>query len=463
MKETNDIVNKILEKIQDDFNFLQLETKDILEVIKIKLNLITIDNKTNYELELIESVYNHYCEVAGLNIKQDHSIIDKIIKSTVTKNNNFKLKNIDDIIAFLNTLNVDLDIQIYKTIIENIEVDKVLKEIITDDCIDQTLLLSLTNNLDTLKLLEVYCELNKIDIIENYQKNLNLQDESMMVELSCYERYIKDIVNIPLLTKEEVFELGKKIKNDNDLDAKKKLFESNLRLVIPVANACYIKGVPVEDLIQEGNIGLMTAVDNYDVDRGCMFSTYAMWWIKQSVNRAAKKYSRIIKIPDYQYDELIKYNYKKRQLFSDNKGDFTYEEISQLLNISVNEVIKFEKMLIDVSSLNICINDENDSQLIEFIRDESLNNIDDIMQNNEIKSVLNDVMNQLTEKQRMVLQLRFGFNDDIPKTLQETADILYDTGLINKRITRERVRQIQQQAITKIKKNKSYKKLQKLI
>ncbi len=253
--------------------------------------------------------------------------------------------------------------------------------------------------------------------------------------------YFKEIGKVSLLSAAEEIELAKRIEN-GDETARRKLCECNLRLVVSIARRYSNSNVSFLDLIQEGNIGLMKAVEKYDYRKGYKFSTYATWWIRQAITRAIADQGRTIRLPVHMVETLNKYSRVRRQLLQDLGREPGNEEIAKELGVTVEKVEEIKKISQETISLETPVGEEEDSQLIDFIPDDIMKTteaaVDDVMLRTEIERVLET----LTERERRVLTLRFGLDDGIPKTLEAIGKEL--------NVTRERVRQIEAKAIKKI-------------
>lgn len=253
--------------------------------------------------------------------------------------------------------------------------------------------------------------------------------------------YFKEIGKVSLLSAEEEIELAKGIES-GDESARRKLCECNLRLVVSIARKFSNGSVSFLDLIQEGNIGLMKAVEKYDYRKGYKFSTYATWWIRQAITRAIADQGRIIRIPVHMVETMNKYSRVKRQLFQDLGREPSNEEVAKELRVTVEKVEEIIKISQEPISLETPIGEEEDSHLVDFIPDEKMKTseaaVDDVMLRKEIEKVLDT----LTERERRVLTLRFGLDDGNPKTLEEVGREF--------NVTRERIRQIEAKALRKI-------------
>ena len=262
--------------------------------------------------------------------------------------------------------------------------------------------------------------------------------------------YLREIGKIPLLTYEEEADLAKKIM-DGDEDAKKKLAESNLRLVVSIAKKYVGRGMLFLDLIQEGNMGLITAVEKFDYNKGFKFSTYATWWIRQAITRAIADQARTIRIPVHMVETINKLIRTSRQLLQQNGREPTPEEIAKEMEISPEKVMEIQKIAQDPVSLETPIGEEDDSHLGDFIQDEDSPAPQDSAAHTLLKEQLEEVMNTLTPREAMVLKLRFGLEDGKARTLEEVGK-QFD-------VTRERIRQIEAKALRKLRHPSRSKKL----
>ena len=253
--------------------------------------------------------------------------------------------------------------------------------------------------------------------------------------------YVNEIIKIPLLTNEEEKELAIEVKNGDKL-ARKKFIESNLRLVIKNAYKYLNRGLPLLDLIQEGTFGLMTAVDKFDIEKGYKFSTYATYWIRQSMQRALALKSRNIRIPVYLYDKLYVYKHTFNNLSDRLNRIPTDDEIAKEMGISVQQVSVINNALNDTISTNTIIGDEDEDELESIILDESVI-ISEMIENDELKKYIEFVLYKVLPKREYnIIKCRFGFNNDKIFTLDELGK--------KYNITREAIRQIEKRALRKI-------------
>lgn len=266
--------------------------------------------------------------------------------------------------------------------------------------------------------------------------------------------YLKEIGTIPLLTGEEEQVLAMRIA-DGDEMAKKKLAEANLRLVVSIAKRYVGRGMSFLDLIQEGNLGLIKAVDKFDYNKGFKFSTYATWWIRQAITRAIADQARTIRIPVHMVETINKVKKAKSQLLHLNGHEPTPEEISEYLNMPVDKVREILRVAQDPVSLETPIGEEEDSHLGDFIPDDEALAPADAASMSLLKEQLAEVLKTLTPREEKVLSLRFGLEDGNPKTLEEVGKEF--------NVTRERIRQIEAKALRKLRHPSRSKKLRDFI
>ncbi len=263
--------------------------------------------------------------------------------------------------------------------------------------------------------------------------------------------YLKDIGKVPLLTSEEEIDLAKRML-DGDEYAKAKLSEANLRLVVSIAKR-YAGRTSMQflDLIQEGNIGLLKAVEKFDHTKGFRFSTYATWWIRQSITRAMADQARTIRIPVHMVETIHKLTRVKRQLLQELGRDPTQEEIAKAMDVSEDKVAEIQKIAQEPISIETPVGEEEDSKMADFIEDESVKSPVEIATQNLLREQLLGVIETLTPREQKVIRLRYGLDDSHPRTLEEVGKEF--------NVTRERIRQIEAKALKKLRNPNRSKKL----
>ena len=300
------------------------------------------------------------------------------------------------------------------------------------------------NNIDVLKLQESEddvllpededmeeIELDKIDL--SVPDGVSIDDPVRM--------YLKEIGKVPLLTAEEEIELAKKMEQ-GDQEAKKRLAEANLRLVVSIAKRYVGRGMLFLDLIQEGNLGLIKAVEKFDYRKGYKFSTYATWWIRQAITRAIADQARTIRIPVHMVETINKLIRVSRQLLQELGREPTPEEIAEEMDMPVERVREILKISQEPVSLETPIGEEEDSHLGDFIQDDNVPVPADAATFTLLKEQLDEVLSTLTEREQKVLILRFGLEDGRARTLEEVGKEF--------NVTRERIRQIEAKALRKL-------------
>ena len=262
--------------------------------------------------------------------------------------------------------------------------------------------------------------------------------------------YFREIARVPLLTGAQEVALAKRIEH-RDMEAKRKLIEANLRLVVSIAKRYVRTGMPILDLIQDGNLGLIRAVEKFDYRRGYKFSTYATWWIRQAISRAAADQARTIRIPVHMVEQINKLTRLQRELQSRLGRDPTPEEIAAQMDVTPQKVRDILKVSQEPVSLETPVGDEDNSQLSDFIEDEEA--VTPVEAVNEIvqRELIAKVLQTLTHREREIIELRFGFNGEHPSTLEEVGQKLG--------VTRERIRQIEAKTLVKL---HSYRDVQRL-
>ena len=305
----------------------------------------------------------------------------------------------------------------------NIDVLRITGGDVEDDVIDEDMEILLSE--------EEEVDVEKIDL--SVPDGISIEDPVRM--------YLKEIGKVPLLTAEEEVELAKRM-SEGDEEAKKRLAEANLRLVVSIAKRYVGRGMLFLDLIQEGNLGLIKAVEKFDYQKGFKFSTYATWWIRQAITRAIADQARTIRIPVHMVETINKLVRVSRQLLQELGREPSPEEIAEELKMPVERVREILKISQEPVSLETPIGEEEDSHLGDFIQDDNVPVPAEAAAQTLLKEQLNEVLDSLAEREQKVLRLRFGMNDGRARTLEEVGKE-FD-------VTRERIRQIEAKALRKL-------------
>ena len=263
--------------------------------------------------------------------------------------------------------------------------------------------------------------------------------------------YLREIGKIPLLSADEELELAQRVVAGDKI-AKDKMAEANMRLVVSIAKRYVGRGLDLLDLIQEGNTGLLRAVEKFDPDKGFKFSTYATWWIRQAITRAIADQARVIRIPVHMVETINKLLRTQRRLTQELNREPTNDEIAAAMEIEVEKVEHIMKIKQEISSLDASIrDDEEDSVLADFIEDEDTISPEESATNQLLKEQVKEVLSALTEREQKIIRLRFGLEDGKQHTLEEVGQEFS--------VTRERIRQIEAKALAKLRKHKDARKL----
>lgn len=313
------------------------------------------------------------------------------------------------------------------------------------------------DNIDTTGLSGDFAEPESRDIEDEEE----LSDEELAITAENVDAfaddsvrlYLREIGKIPLLTPEEEADLAQRIVK-GDKKAKNKMVESNMRLVVSIAKRYGGRGLDFLDLIQEGNTGLLRAVDKFDPEKGFKFSTYATWWVRQAITRAIADQARTIRIPVHMVETINKVLRTTRKLTSELNREPTNEEIAKALNMEPEKVDYVMRIKQDIASLDASVGrdgDDEDSVLGDFVEDEDRDRPEDSAANQILKEQLSEIIATLTDREQKIIRLRFGIGGERPHTLEEVGSE-FD-------VTRERIRQIEAKALAKLRKNKDTKKL----
>ena len=293
-------------------------------------------------------------------------------------------------------------------------------------------------------------EIDDSEVDKLLQTDLLKMAESMDVD-EPIKMYLREIGQIPLLSYEEEIDYAQRVLNGEE-EAKQKLIESNLRLVVSIAKKHTNRGLKMLDLIQEGNMGLMKAVEKFEYEKGFKFSTYATWWIRQAITRAIADQGRTIRIPVHMIETINKIKKESRIILQETGKEPTAEELATKLELPVEKVKSILEMNQDPISLETPVGSEEDSELGDFVEDDKFANPYDATTRVLLKEQLNDVLKTLNEREEMVLRYRYGLDDGSQKTLEEVGKIF--------NVTRERIRQIEVKALRKLRHPSRRKKLE---
>ena len=292
--------------------------------------------------------------------------------------------------------------------------------------------------MDTPEFEEIESEVERYESAEDMEKML--AQEGLAID-DPVRMYLKEIGKVPLLDADREMELAQKMA-DGDRKAKQELVEANLRLVVSIAKRYVGKGMFFLDLIQEGNLGLMKAVDKFDYRKGYKFSTYATWWIRQAITRAIADQARTIRVPVHMVETIHKVSRVQRQLLQELGREASDEEIAEEMNMTPEKVREIMKVALDPVSLETPIGEEEDSHLGDFIEDVDSPAPAEAASYTLLKEQLSEVLHTLTPREEHVLRLRFGLDDGRTRTLEEVGAVFH--------ITRERIRQIEAKALRKL-------------
>lgn len=283
------------------------------------------------------------------------------------------------------------------------------------------------------------------DITENDTDELLKEDINVIASEipmdDSMKLYLHEIGSIPLLTAEQEVEIAKRIES-GDVQARDQLISANLRLVVSIAKRYLGRGLSVEDLIQNGNIGLMKAVEKFDYTKGYKFSTYATWWIRQAITRSVADQGRLVRIPVHMNEKIFKYARAKKDFLQNFGFEPSNRDVADQLGWRVEDVERVSSIVTNPTSLDASIGEDDDSSLGDFVQDENAADANTIITNYELTEILRTLMEPLTEREKGVLVYRFGLDGAAPLTLEEVGEIYG--------VTRERIRQLEAKAIRKI-------------
>ena len=355
--------------------------------------------------------------------EQFTKILTKLVEDAKTKKNVLTYKQVNDAFASMPINEEKMDL-----ILEYLEKNNI--DVLQDDNVDDTTDLLLDTDDEV-----ILSEEDEVEIIDDADvlEGVSTEDPVRM--------YLKEIGNVPLLSTEEEVALAQRVEA-GDESAKKQLIEANLRLVVSIAKKYVGRGMPFLDLIQEGNMGLMKAVDKFDYSKGFKFSTYATWWIRQAITRGIADTGRTIRVPVHMVETINKTLRMTRTLLQELGREPTPEEVAERLGVPVARVREVLKISRDPVSLDTPIGEEDDSHLGDFIEDDSALSPADLAAFSMLREELSTALESLTDRERQVVQLRFGLIDGRARTLEEVGKEF--------NVTRERIRQIEAKALRKL-------------
>ena len=348
--------------------------------------------------------------------------------------------------------------------------DAIIKRIAKDNKIKEEKVNSLGLSDNEKEIFLTYLTLKNIDVIDeeilsddfNGLEDKNTEDNRTDIEYSdAYKKfddsiqmYLKEIGKVPLLAPDEEKEVATKVA-EGSLEATKKLVEANLRLVVSIAKKYVGRGLDFLDLIEEGNLGLIKAVEKFDVTKGYKFSTYATWWIRQAITRAIADQARTIRVPVHMVETINKLIRVKNKLVQDLGREPTVSELSEKMELDEEKVRQIMVYSVEPVSLEVPIGEDEDSTLGEFVADAEELLPEDFAMNNDLRDTLLEMLSKLPDRERDIIMLRFGFYDGKPRTLEEVGK--------KYGVTRERIRQIEGKALRKLRHPARTKKLEKLL
>ena len=355
--------------------------------------------------------------------EQFTKILTKLVEDAKTKKNVLTYKQVNDAFASMPINEEKMDL-----ILEYLEKNNI--DVLQDDNVDDTTDLLLDTDDEV-----ILSEEDEVEIIDDADvlEGVSTEDPVRM--------YLKEIGNVPLLSTEEEVALAQRVEA-GDESAKKQLIEANLRLVVSIAKKYVGRGMPFLDLIQEGNMGLMKAVDKFDYSKGFKFSTYATWWIRQAITRGIADTGRTIRVPVHMVETINKTLRMTRTLLQELGREPTPEEVAERLGVPVARVREVLKISRDPVSLDTPSGEEDDSHLGDFIEDDSALSPADSAAFSMLREELSTALESLTDRERQVVQLRFGLIDGRARTLEEVGKEF--------NVTRERIRQIEAKALRKL-------------
>ena len=435
-----DQLREKLDKVIKEYSYIKVSDEYLNKMIGDGVKKINAGSRYDIvEVQLVEQltiVFNDY-----IRKKIDEDDYSKLVDAFVKKK---KIDNINDLYKLTElfaSADRNLDIEICEGLIES---NKTINNIVSSFVTENERKINNGEFDNNNIFIETYCIHNKIEMGDEieYLDEDNLEETSSEEDsatLTLFGQYNKEISKTRLLTKEEEIDYFKRLSN-GEVEVKNDILKANLRLVVPIAKKYIGNNVDFMDLIQEGNIGLMTAINKFDYTKGYKFSTYATHWIKQAIGRYVGDHSRTIRLPIHINEKLYKVRKIQRQILEKTGKEATINELSKQTGFSISKV----KELLDLkecTSLDKKINDEEEKTLIDFVFSED-EEPEEVAVNKMLKKYVKDILNELEEKERNIIILRFGLNGDAPQSLRQVGNVFHMTG--------ERIRQIQLKALEKI-------------
>ena len=435
---SEDYEKLVLKEISDSKKIYK-SNKDYTDYIKrkIKFHLYEIIKEKLFNLETSFTLLNNYINKKLVNVSNSKDAIQNFKKLSDFLGTYNYIPNLD---LLINLINENVNFNKMITLIFNEYHDQIISGKAEEIFYDSLLL----------SVIDAYCMLNNIEIddVENINEDY---DSSIINSTSIINTYLKEIGRIPVLSKEEERKLFVRI-NEGDSEAKDLFIKSNLKLVVSIAKKYTDRGLSLLDLIQEGNLGLMLAVDKYDVNKGFKFSTYATHWIRQAITRSIANKGRNVRISAHMYEKISQYKQIVTKMEDKLVRNPTIKEIAKEMDLSVSDVSMLRNFQVDTVSLNTYVGEDEESELEDFIPSNS-DTPEEIFMNDSLQSQVKILFEKckLRPNEIDVLMLRYGFNDKEPMTLEEIGE--------KYNVSRERIRQIQVGAIKKIRRSMYIKEL----
>lgn len=452
----------IITKVEKDYSYLNISKSEYRELVKLAINDSAKDiNKIDikkFDKYFEDNLKNRVIEFINGDSKRFNGVFKDFLKKIASRDMSYStaLDKMRKVVKFFDELDYLPDPDARVELLENhSRFNKILK-VIVDNNVDKfknSKVSAIFKNEMVSNFIKTYCMLNGIELYEDNLLNVDLSDEELLKDmmedsgsLDMLRLYLQEIGRKPLLKAEEEKELAKKVSEGNAL-AEQEFIERNLRLVVSIAKGYAISNIScltLDDLIQEGNIGLMTAVKKFDYRKGYRLSTYAYSWINQAITRAMADKGRAIRLPVHTYDRMLKYKKEMRVFSTENNREATAEEMAKIMNLSVKEIEKLSLLQMDIVSINskVTAGDGESEELQSFIPSDGPTPEDEVSLL-DLPKKIEELMDKckLTDREKFVLRLRFS--DDKEYTLEDIGKMMS--------VTRERVRQIEKRALEKMK------------